>query len=116
MNGRRSRRKGSRGELAFRDLLRSYGFKAIRTGRGYGAPKDDISHDVEGIHFEVKFSEKWLLPKWLRQAETEAGSRTPVVAFRRSRGRWYVALPAEDFLSLVQSERAASEMLSDPSP
>ena len=108
MPGRSSRQKGSRGELAFRDLLRKFGFQAERTGRGYNAPKDDIAHNIEGVHFEVKAQETWCLPKWLRQAENDAGPhRTPVVAFKKNHGRWYVALPASAFLMLLQEERAS---------
>lgn len=109
MSGRSSRQKGSRGELSFRDLLRSFGFQAERTGRGYNAPKDDIAHNVEGVHFEVKSQEVWTLPKWIRQAEEDAGDRVAIVVFRKKKSGWRLDMPAEFGLELLKMKESLTD-------
>lgn len=91
---RRERQKGARGERDFRDLVRSFGFDCDRDGRLAA----DLRHGVQGVHFEVKRCESITAPKWIAQAEAEAGGAVPVVAFRRSREPWRVIAPAADYL------------------
>lgn len=95
--GKPSREKGARGERDFRDLLRRYGFYARRDGR----LDDDLQHDVDGVHFEVKRCERLEIPKWLEQAKRDAGARVPAVAFRRNHDIWRVVVPAEHYLELL---------------
>lgn len=95
-----SRRKGADAEREFRDVLRSHGFFAERDGR----LDADLAHDVPGVHFEVKRRERLEINEWISQAERDAGGKTPVVAFRRSRQPWRVIVPADEYLRLKKLE------------
>ena len=96
-----SRRKGARGERELRDLIRAAGFECERTGRSFDAPKDDLTHNIAGFHWEAKRRERVDIWAWLEQAARDAADRIPVVAFRRSRSRWYAVLPADALLALI---------------
>jgi len=93
-----SREKGQRGEREVRDLLRQYGFLAVRDGR----LSADLSHDVPDVHFEVKRCERLSLPEWTRQAEMDAKEgEVPVVAYRRSQEPWRASVPLDFLLGLL---------------
>lgn len=65
------------------------------------------------LHSEVKRQEIARPWQWLAQAEAEAPAGTvPVVAFRRSRGRWYAMLPLDD-LAAIAGGAAASQRVAD---
>jgi Holliday junction resolvase len=102
-----SRRKGANGEREFRDLLRSHGFTCERDGSERG----DLIHNVAGVHFEVKRCEKLEVTSWLRQAIADAAKKGlhAVVAFRRSRERWWVIVQASEYLRLKRIERLAEQ-------
>lgn len=104
MDGKASRLKGANGEREFRNLLRKHGFKAERTGRSERNTKDDLAHNVPGIHFEVKRRNGFDPVAWIRQARRDANGRVPVAAWRRNQGEWLVILGAEEFLNLVKSK------------
>lgn len=95
-----SRRKGIAGEREVARLFEAAGWAV----RGLEAEGDHLclSRDGLALHSEVKRHERVRLPEWLRQAEAEAPpGAVPVVSFRQSRGRWYVALPLSDFLEVA---------------
>jgi len=95
-------KKGKRGELEFRDVLRKHGFNAERGAQRSGSPDSpDVRCDELPIHFEVKFTDRLDLRGAYIQASNECGKRTPVVAHRCTRGQWMVTLSAEDFLRLA---------------
>jgi hypothetical protein len=100
---RAQREKGKRGEREFAALLENHGFSARRDGR----LDDDLAHDVDGYHFEVKRRETLALPAWHRQAEQDAGDRVAVVAYRRNAEPWRASLDAEQLVRLLSIERAA---------
>jgi hypothetical protein len=99
-----SRAKGCRGELEVRDLLRKYGFTAERgQQRAGGADSQDVKHDMEGWHLEVKFVEAFSLWNAMDQAERDSeGLALPVVFHRKKRRPWVAILDAETFLQLVR--------------
>ncbi len=99
-----SRQKGAAAEREFAALIRQHGFTGERTGRN-GKTSEDVTHDVPGVHIEVKRREALELAKWLRQAEKDAGDLVPVVAYRKSREPWRVVVPAAEFLRLKAIER-----------
>lgn len=99
-----SRRKGATGEREFARFAREHGFVCDRTGRN-GRTSEDVTHDIPGVHLEVKRRETLAVNEWVRQAERDAGDLCPVVAFRRSRQPWRVVIPAAEFLRLKQLER-----------
>ena len=94
---RAQREKGKRGEREFAELLRQHGFQAKRDGR----LDDDLAHDIDGYHLEVKRRETLALPEWTRQAEQDARGRVAVVAYRASNQPWRVSLNADHFISLL---------------
>jgi len=102
-SGKSSRTKGSMAEREFAALLVAAGFKGERTGRN-GRTSEDVTHDIPGVHLEVKRRETLALPEWLRQAQKDCGSLEPVVAFRQSRQPWRVVVLAEDWLRLKKME------------
>lgn len=107
MTGRTSRTKGAVAEREFAEVLRKHGFKGERTGRN-GRTSEDVTHDVPGVHLEVKRRETLAIPQWLRQAQEDCGDLQPVVAFRQSRQPWRVVVLAEDWLALKRIERDCS--------
>jgi Holliday junction resolvase len=104
-SGRRSRRKGANGEREVRDLIRRFGFAAVRDGRFDG----DINHDIPGTWVEVKRRETASVWAWFEQAQRDAGRRglVPFVFFRRSKSPWLVLMPAEEALRLKRLEADA---------
>ncbi|HZQ03703.1 MAG TPA: hypothetical protein VFA88_06770 [Gaiellaceae bacterium] len=98
---RAEREKGKRGELEVAAILRAHGFAARRDGR----LDADLVHDLDGYHFEVRRRERLDLPAWTRDAESAAAGRVPVVAYRRSRERWYAVLPLADLAHLLALAR-----------
>ena len=56
---------------------------------------------------EVKRCERVELPKWLRQAESQAGEgATPVVAYRQNGQPWRAVVPLGWLLELLDERQA----------
>lgn len=97
MSGKRSRTKGSRGELELLKLLgdelgQSLSRNLSQTREGGG---DCL--DVHGYVIEVKRCETLCLPAWWRQARRQAEGRgEPMLAFRQSRKPWRVLIHTKD--------------------
>ena len=89
------RRKGASAERELFGLLRDeLGLMVERNlaqTRNGGA--DSVS--IPGLSIEVKRQEKAFAEAWWRQACEQAGSDTPVLAYRRSRQPWRFVLPLE---------------------
>ncbi len=107
--GAMSREKGARGEREVAGMFRDAGFAVVRTPNSGGlhVPGDLVG--LDGISVEVKRSERWDVPGWLRQTHEQAGDgELPVLIFRRNRteindpaGLWHVAIPLGAFLSML---------------
>lgn len=98
-----SNQKGKRGERELAERIREHGFEA-RRGQQYEGSSDspDVVSDIDWIHWECKYTEKFQLYPSLEKAEKEAGSGVvPVVAHRRNRKSWVAVLDLDDFLSIV---------------
>lgn len=103
-----SRDKGKRGERLFAEALRLLGFSARRGVQFSGSPDSpDVVTNIEGVHFEVKHVEALNIWGALSQAEKDAGGAIPVVAFKRNRTPWYLALPLEDLLEFSEQINAS---------
>lgn len=98
-----SRSKGKRGELEFCRWLQDRGVVA-RRGRQYaGHPEaPDVVTGLEGLHFEVKRTERLRLYEAVDQARSDCGDQTPVVAHKCNRREWLAVLSMEDFLELAK--------------
>lgn len=104
-----SRSKGQRGEREWRDYLKHYfPWLDLRRGiqsRAGGAEAMDVE-GLPGYLFEVKRVESLNIWSALTQAIRDSFARPevdlrPIVAFRRNRSEWYVAMRAADFMDLV---------------
>ena len=100
------RRKGAVGEREVVKLLHAYGWTdAKRTSDGATqAARGDIAGGPAGVSFEVRRREALSIWRCLEQAESDAGALLPVVAFRRSRSRWYAAVPLETLLRMLREQ------------
>ena len=59
------------------------------------------------LHIECKNQQKWSLPKWIKQAESDCPEgRVPIVIFHEhNTSNDYVTLSLEDFLNLVPKDK-----------
>jgi Holliday junction resolvase len=101
----RERRKGLDGEREVAAIFRESG-RAVRNLDGGG----DLLVLEDGgwptvrpaLHIEVKRCETARPWAWMAQAESEAPvGTTPVVAFRKSRSKWYALIGLEDLARLL---------------
>jgi Holliday junction resolvase len=100
-----SKRKGQRGEREFAAVLASHGIAARRSQQYCGVAGDaDLVVDMPGVHFEIKRVEALNVHGAYAQARKDAmaSGDMPVVAFKRNRGEWMVAMSAEDWLTLMK--------------
>lgn len=103
--GAKPRARGNRGELEVVNILKAHGYPAYRNFASGGYGGSDII-GLPGFAVEVKMVEALNIWKALAQSEAAAAATdTPVVAFRRNRSRWYVALDLESFLQLVKASQ-----------
>ena len=70
-------------------------------------PGEDIllsekAKEVFPFSVECKRTEKASVWQWIKQAEQNKGDRTPIVVFRRSRGKSQVLISWEDFKELIK--------------
>lgn len=107
--GSAERRKGAVAERAVVHALRRAGWRAATTRAASGVQRgDDIDTDAP-VSIEVKDRASLDLSGWLRQAESNAGDRPPVVWHKRrgfSRAEdWYVTMTGETLLALLDERR-----------
>lgn len=101
-----SREKGKRAEREVRDILRKYGFSAVRDGQQREEGHQDLIHNIPQVHLEVKRREKLCLPEWTKQAERDAKlGYIPVVAYRTNGEPWRASLPLEELVLLFSIKR-----------
>lgn len=97
---KRERDKGVRGEREVRELLERHGFQV----RGLEGTGDHLAfgHGLV-LHVETKRTEAARPWSWIEQAEPEtpAGAVT-LIAFRRSRSKWYALVPLEQLLDVLE--------------
>lgn len=92
------KQKGKSGELEFCHFLRDTFGVSARRGQQFsgGSDSPDVIHDIAGIHFEVKRTERLKLYDAVDQAMADCAGSIPVVAHRRNRGDWLCILRCED--------------------
>lgn len=101
MGGRSSRAKGNRGENEVRKILAAYGYHVERRGAGFDG--DDLRiRELPDWYSEVRRRETLCIPEWCREIREKAGGKVPVLFFRRNREPWYVTLPLDRFLELLE--------------
>ena len=104
-----SKQKGNRGEREFAELCRANGFDASRNPQyGYGGVDNPDVRGLEGIHIEVKRTEKLNIHTAMQQAIQDAGAAAvPIVAHRRNGAPWLITMQADDWFSLYKGSRNA---------
>lgn len=103
-----SRAKGAKGERAFANLLKDAGLVARRGQQFRGGPDspDVICDSLPSLHFEVKVREKHNVWEWMTQAAGEMGEgQTPIVAIKKNRQPWLVAMRYEDWIEWAKDRR-----------
>ena len=99
---KRPKAKGCDGEREFAELMTVHGYPAHRGVQWvdlFNQEPDVILDTLPQIHVEVKRVDRLNIHKALAQAERDAGpSQTPIVAFRRNRGPWFIAMRFEDWV------------------
>lgn len=103
MNGRGSRQKGANAEREVVELLEAAGYPCHRTP--HSGALEWLKGDITGMpdmHVEVKRCEAVRIDEWCNKAKAEAGDKTALVIYRRSRQPWRVVLTLEDFLWLME--------------
>jgi hypothetical protein len=106
----RERRKGANGEREVVAIVRNAGWPdAVRTSDGRAqAGRGDVAGGPAGCTFEIRRTERLNVWQGLEDAERHAAhGELPILAFRRSRGGWYAALPLERLLALLRGREAA---------
>lgn len=115
--GKSSRDKGAQGEREVARAFREGGFPEADRGARLGKSGDDVVR-VEGLHIEVKRREKLSIWESLEQADKDAPPlMEPILAFRRNRTTWKVAMELEFLLGLLRDRRTLRELTgsqSDP--
>jgi len=108
---KKSRDKGKRGERELAsELQRLFGITA-RRGVQYrgGVDSPDVITDFEGIHFEVKRTEKLSLYPAMKQAVNDAGEKIPVVCHRSNGNEWLAVVRLNDLTRLTEAIREGSK-------
>ena len=96
-----SRQKGKRGELEVAHILKEHGFDARRGQQYAGANGDADVVGLDGIHIEVKRTERLDLKAAFTQSVRDAREgEVPTVWSKRNNGPWLVTMSAEDFLKM----------------
>lgn len=98
-----SKDKGARGERELANKLKEYGFDCRRGQQYCGANGDADVVGLDGVHIEVKRTERLSLYDALAQAKHDAREgEMPVVMHRKNNCEWVVIQPLEDWIELYK--------------
>lgn len=99
-----SRNKGKRGELeAAKAVAEALGVAARRGQQFSGLEGEDIVTDLDGVHFEVKRTERLNLYAAMEQATLDAGTAdVPVVLHRKNKQQWVAIVPLDQLAQLAE--------------
>jgi len=91
---------------------------AARRGQQFsGLEGQDIVTDLDGVHFEVKRTERLNLYAAMEQATLDAGTDdVPVVLHRKNKQQWVVIAPLDQLMQLAERiiARCSSEITRPP--
>lgn len=98
-----SRDKGARGERELANKLKEYGFDCRRGQQYCGANGDADVVGLDGVHIEVKRTERLSLYDALAQAKHDAREgEMPVVMHRKNNCEWVAIQPLADWIELYK--------------
>lgn len=111
-----SRRKGKAGELEAAHMLERLGFHARRSVQYNGQAGDaDLRTNLEGVHVEVKYTERLSPYAFMDQAVRDSRGRAlPVVLMRSTRRPWLVCCRADDLWNLIHAALRAQAAIQPP--
>ena len=100
-----SRDKGARGERELADELRRLFGVEARRGQQYcgGADSPDVITDFDGVHLEVKRTERLSIYPAMKQAINDAGGKIPVVCHRQNNKEWLAIVRLSDLQKLASA-------------
>lgn len=102
--GKSQREKGKRGEReAAKALSGVLGVPVWRSQQYQGATGSADLVGVDGIHFEVKRTERLSLYAALEQATSDCGRDIPIVLHRRNGKPWLVIMHLDDLPSTARA-------------
>lgn len=107
-----SKQKGGRGEREFAALCPDEGYAGVHRGQQFhgGANSPDV-RGLPGIHVEVKRVERFNIHEAMQQSTKDCESKAiPIVAHRRNRDGWLIAMQAEDWFALYREWEAWQEV------
>ncbi len=93
-----SKQKGAAGEREFAKFIREKFNVFARRGQQFSGSVDspDVCTDFDGVHFEVKRTERINVYAFMEQAKRDCGGKIPVVACRSNRKDWLLIINASD--------------------
>ena len=102
-----SRQKGARRErMIAADVAQHLGIRCERAAQN-GKSKQDLEHDMRGVHLEAKGPARCAAFTYLHQAEHDCGSAVPVVLIRPDREETAVLVRLADLPELSRRVVAA---------
>lgn len=106
-----SRAKGARGERDAAAAWTSVFGCAARRGQQFagGTDSPDILTAMQGVHVEVKRTERGNPYAWIEQAADDADGKVPLVMHRRNGKGWLVIARLEDVPRLATEVAASSQ-------
>lgn len=110
-----SRRKGKVGELEASHYLGALFGLPVRRGQQYaGRPDSPDVVGLDGLHIEVKRTERLSLYKAIKQAEQDAGpDEVPMILHRRNRKPWLAIVLADDIINLTANVLKLAKQLNN---
>lgn len=104
--GLASKQKGKRGEREVANLLKEYGYPGRRGVQYCGIFGDSDVVGMDGVHIEVKRTEKFRLYDAMEQSKHDAKpGEIPTVWHRQNDREWVVVLDARDFIHLFGGKK-----------
>lgn len=103
MSGKKSRDKGTRGELELAHWFADRGYRDAHRGAQRSGSPDSPDVKIPGLeryHIECKRNEALALYPALEQAIRDGGDKIPVVIHRRNRKEWVAIMRLEDWLEV----------------
>ena len=98
-----SKDKGARGDRELANKLKEYGYDCRRGQQYCGANGDADVVGLDGVHIEVKRTERLSLYDALAQAKHDAREgEMPVVMHRKNNCEWVVIQPLGDWIELYK--------------
>ena len=98
-----SREKGKTGERELANKLKEYGYDCRRGQQFSGANGDADVVGLDGVHLEVKRTERLSLYDALAQSKHDArDGEMPVVVHRKNHCEWVVIQPLNDWIELYK--------------